>query len=213
MSVDTPTTDMAALWHRRPSRSTRPHSWTSRGSVAADWRRRPGPRARRWAAPSYGVIGHAPPMLKNWREGSALLSLAAFSRARLPPVPPVGGDLGGGGGGDSPGRPGAAPGGAELPGRRASATGVEKLEGGALPCSLLLPLRARGSRRCCRWPPIDGKHRDRIFEPFFTTKSSGTGIGLTICRSIIESHGGSLQVSANHPYGTIFHVALPSRAS
>jgi signal transduction histidine kinase len=60
---------------------------------------------------------------------------------------------------------------------------------------------------------IDGKNRDRIFEPFFTTKSSGTGIGLTICRSIIESHGGGLQVSVNHPYGTIFHVALPSRDS
>jgi signal transduction histidine kinase len=60
---------------------------------------------------------------------------------------------------------------------------------------------------------IDGKHRDRILEPFFTTKSSGTGIGLTICQSIIESHGGSLKVSANHPYGTIFHVALPSRDS
>jgi signal transduction histidine kinase len=60
---------------------------------------------------------------------------------------------------------------------------------------------------------IDGKNRDRIFEPFFTTKSSGTGIGLTICQSIIESHGGSLQVSANHPYGTIFQVALPSRDS
>jgi C4-dicarboxylate-specific signal transduction histidine kinase len=60
---------------------------------------------------------------------------------------------------------------------------------------------------------IDGEHRDRIFEPFFATKSNGMGIGLTICRSIIESHGGSLQVSANHPYGTIFHVALPSRDS
>ena len=51
---------------------------------------------------------------------------------------------------------------------------------------------------------------DRIFEPFFTTKSTGTGIGLTICRSIIESHGGTLRASTNKPYGTIFHVALPT---
>jgi signal transduction histidine kinase len=62
-------------------------------------------------------------------------------------------------------------------------------------------------------PGIDVKDEHRIFEPFFTTKSSGTGIGLTICKSIIESHGGSLHVSANDPYGTIFHVALPSRDS
>ena len=57
---------------------------------------------------------------------------------------------------------------------------------------------------------IEGKDKDRIFEPFFTTKSTGTGIGLTICRSIIESHGGSLRASANNPYGTIFQVTLPS---
>ena len=56
---------------------------------------------------------------------------------------------------------------------------------------------------------IDRKDKDRIFEPFFTTKSTGMGIGLAICRSIIESHGGTLQASANNPYGTIFHVALP----
>jgi signal transduction histidine kinase len=59
---------------------------------------------------------------------------------------------------------------------------------------------------------IDRKDKDRIFEPFYTTKSTGTGIGLAICRSIIDSHGGSLQVSANNPYGTIFHVALSSGA-
>jgi signal transduction histidine kinase len=56
---------------------------------------------------------------------------------------------------------------------------------------------------------IDGKNMDRIFEPFFTTKSAGTGIGLTICRSIIESHAGTLRAAANKPFGTVFHVALP----
>jgi signal transduction histidine kinase len=59
---------------------------------------------------------------------------------------------------------------------------------------------------------IDSKDKDRIFEPFFTTKSTGTGMGLTICQSIIESHGGSLRVSANKPHGTIFQVALSSDA-
>lgn len=57
---------------------------------------------------------------------------------------------------------------------------------------------------------IKGEDRERIFEPFFTTKSTGTGIGLAVCRSIIESHGGSLRVSAHKPHGTIFQVTLPS---
>ena len=57
---------------------------------------------------------------------------------------------------------------------------------------------------------IGGKDKDRIFEPFFTTKSTGTGIGLSICRVIIESHGGSLRVSTSKPYGTIFQVTLPT---
>jgi signal transduction histidine kinase len=57
---------------------------------------------------------------------------------------------------------------------------------------------------------IDSKDKERIFEPFFTTKSAGTGIGLTICRSIVESHSGSLVAFANKPYGTIFQVTLPS---
>jgi signal transduction histidine kinase len=60
---------------------------------------------------------------------------------------------------------------------------------------------------------INGKDKDRVFEPFFTTKSKGMGIGLAICRAIIESHGGTLQASANKPYGTIFHLALPTSDS
>jgi len=50
---------------------------------------------------------------------------------------------------------------------------------------------------------------DRVFDPFFTTKSTGTGIGLSVCRSIIEAHGGNLKASANNPHGTRFSINLP----
>ena len=56
---------------------------------------------------------------------------------------------------------------------------------------------------------ISEHSKDRIFETFFSTKSTGTGLGLPICRSIIESHGGSIQLSSNSPHGTIFLVSLP----
>jgi signal transduction histidine kinase len=58
-------------------------------------------------------------------------------------------------------------------------------------------------------PGIDSRDKGRIFEPFFSRKSTGTGIGLAICQSIVESHGGHIRVSDNHPRGAIFHVALP----
>ena len=51
---------------------------------------------------------------------------------------------------------------------------------------------------------------ERIFDAFYTTKSEGIGMGLFICRSIIESHGGRLWVSPRAPHGSIFHVTLPS---
>jgi signal transduction histidine kinase len=56
---------------------------------------------------------------------------------------------------------------------------------------------------------IDPSHLDRIFEAFFTTKSQRAGLGLSICRKIIESHGGRLWAAARHPHGTAFFVKLP----
>ena len=56
---------------------------------------------------------------------------------------------------------------------------------------------------------IDPKHMDVIFNAFFTTKSHGMGIGLAICRSIIEGHGGRLSASLGTPHGSVFRVDLP----
>jgi PAS domain S-box-containing protein len=58
-------------------------------------------------------------------------------------------------------------------------------------------------------PGIDPAHLDRVFDAFYTTKSSGTGMGLSICRSIIHAHGGKLWVEANEPRGAVFHFTLP----
>jgi C4-dicarboxylate-specific signal transduction histidine kinase len=60
---------------------------------------------------------------------------------------------------------------------------------------------------------IDTAIRDRIFEPLFTTKSSGMGLGLSICRSIVESHGGKLWALPATPYGTDFRFTIPAGAS
>ena len=56
---------------------------------------------------------------------------------------------------------------------------------------------------------IDPAHLDRIFDPFFTTKSTGMGLGLSICRSIVEAHGGKLWALPRSSIGTVFHLTLP----
>ena len=56
---------------------------------------------------------------------------------------------------------------------------------------------------------IDPDNSDRIFEAFFTTKSHGMGMGLAICRSIVEAHGGRLWAAPGSTQGTIFYMTLP----
>jgi len=58
-------------------------------------------------------------------------------------------------------------------------------------------------------PGIDPAYIERVFDAFYTTKSSGTGMGLSICRSIIHAHGGKLWVEANEPRGAAFQFTLP----
>jgi C4-dicarboxylate-specific signal transduction histidine kinase len=57
---------------------------------------------------------------------------------------------------------------------------------------------------------INPEHAERMFDPFFTTKPNGIGLGLSICRSIVEAHGGRLSVFPVHPYGSVFQVMLPA---
>jgi len=59
-------------------------------------------------------------------------------------------------------------------------------------------------------PGIDPEDRERVFQAFYTTKSTGVGIGLSICRSIIEAHGGRLWADANEPPGAVFQFTLPN---
>jgi C4-dicarboxylate-specific signal transduction histidine kinase len=59
-------------------------------------------------------------------------------------------------------------------------------------------------------PGIIADHVDLVFKPFYTTKPTGMGMGLSICRSIIDSHGGRLWIDADQPGGTSFKFTLPA---
>jgi PAS domain S-box-containing protein len=58
-------------------------------------------------------------------------------------------------------------------------------------------------------PGIDPEHVERVFDAFYTTKSSGMGMGLSICRTIIDAHGGRLWADANELRGAVFQFTLP----
>jgi C4-dicarboxylate-specific signal transduction histidine kinase len=58
-------------------------------------------------------------------------------------------------------------------------------------------------------PGIATENSDRVFEPFFTTKPTGMGLGLSICRTIAQDHGGSLRLAKTDFEGCIFELTLP----
>jgi signal transduction histidine kinase len=77
-----------------------------------------------------------------------------------------------------------------------------RIEQGRVDGNVLIQIRDSG-------PGIDPANLERVFEPFYTTKISGVGMGLSICRSIIDAHGGRLWVEANEPRGAVFQFTLP----
>ena len=70
------------------------------------------------------------------------------------------------------------------------------------PGAVLMTVRDSG-------PGIAPENIERLFEPFYTTKASGMGMGLSICHSIVEAHGGRLWASANVTRGVSFQFTVP----
>ena len=60
-------------------------------------------------------------------------------------------------------------------------------------------------------PGLSPENLSRLFEPFYTTKPNGMGMGLAICRSIVEAHGGHLWATASEPHGALFQFTIPAR--
>ena len=74
------------------------------------------------------------------------------------------------------------------------------------PSSVLITVEDSG-------PGIAPENIERIFEPFYTTKAQGVGMGLTICRSIVEAHGGSLVADPSRLGGLAMRISLPASAN
>ncbi|HEY8355983.1 MAG TPA: ATP-binding protein, partial [Ramlibacter sp.] len=95
-------------------------------------------------------------------------------------------------------------------------------EAGAAQPSLLLQVREAGAPDAAsRWlefsvtdvgPGIPEDVKAQLFTPFFTTKAEGMGLGLSLCRTVVEQHGGALAFEPNRPRGTIFKFTLPAQA-
>jgi len=60
---------------------------------------------------------------------------------------------------------------------------------------------------------IDSTVAEQLFTPFFTTKTEGMGLGLSLCRTVIEQHGGHLDHGPNQPAGTVFRFTLPTTSA
>jgi C4-dicarboxylate-specific signal transduction histidine kinase len=75
--------------------------------------------------------------------------------------------------------------------------------GRAEPDGVLVAVRDSG-------PGLTAASFERLFEAFYTTKPDGLGMGLSICRSIIEAHGGRLWATANTPHGAVFQFTVPA---
>jgi two-component system sensor histidine kinase DctS len=60
---------------------------------------------------------------------------------------------------------------------------------------------------------IPGEVARQLFTPFFTTKTEGMGLGLSLCRTVVEQHGGYLDFVPNTPSGTVFRFTLPAVAN
>lgn len=71
------------------------------------------------------------------------------------------------------------------------------------PSAVLVTVRDSG-------PGVAPENIERVFEPFCTTKAGGMGMGLSICRSIVQAHGGTLRLSANVPRGAVFRFTVPA---